>query len=467
MKHLPRLHTLALAALALLQQPAHAIINGIVPSMATDAPAIVNPFTGQATDAWKLVGRLTCSAFQISREWVIEAGHCSVGGGTATFTGHLGTSPVQYSDCYKQGADDFQLCRLKNPENMTPLASYPPMVALPSAWRDDSVNGVKYGSVMGYGHASLGDGLAFVGLDGFPQNFEAAAPKLTPVPFTSGGDSGGAAYWFPVGSAKAHMVGILVSASTVSGSPFYFREDNLAWIKSTIAARGDVPPDMPAISSVFTPSTSNPAPRLSAQPTLTRSGNTNTVTLQWSTPSASPAVSTFKVTLGRGGALESSFNAAPGASSNQVTLNLSAPDKYTFCARAYNAIGASEPGFAFLYLLSGQLYSPNCLDIDNRDNLSTITGLATTGNTAVSSQISVGFSWSANIAPADLKLAGYRVTQVVSYPTGPSRTSTITTAAQRVSVLATKGSKVCVSVSALSSAYKTGPVSSQVCTMAN
>jgi hypothetical protein len=190
MKFNQRHHALALALALSLQAPAHAVINGIVPSMDSNAAPIVNPFTGQPTEVWKLVGHLGCSAFQISREWVIQAGHCALGAdGTGTFRGHLGTSTVLGTDCTtfgSVGGDDFQLCRLKNPENLAQLSNYPAMVALPATWRSDTLNATKYGSLMGYGHASLGDGLAFVDLDGFPFNFEPASPTLIPVPYKIG-----------------------------------------------------------------------------------------------------------------------------------------------------------------------------------------------------------------------------------------------------------------------------------------
>lgn len=470
MKTFHPVHVLALAAALSLQLPVHAVINGTVPSMAAGAPPIVNPFTTQVTETWKLVGSLGCSAFQISREWVVQAGHCGLGAaGTSSFRGHLGSSTVLGTDCYRQGADDFQLCRLKNPENLTALSSYPALVALPATWRQDTLNAIKYGSVMGYGHAAAGDGLAFVSLDNYPFNFDPAAPSLTPYPFTSDGDSGGAAYWFPPASATGYMVGVLVSGGGVARSPFYFREDNLAWIKSTIQARGDTPPSMPGISTVFTPPSGNPAPRLSASPTFTRVGNTHSVVLQWATPSATPAVSSFKISVGRNGALDNSFYVTP-TSANQVTLNLSA-DKYTVCARPYNAIGASLPADSFSFAnrdwANATVASVNCLKLDNRDNLATISGLAATGNKLVSSQISVGFGWSSAPSPADLAIAGYRVTQTVTYVSGPSRTTVATVSSPRTSVVAPRGSKVCITAAAQAVNLKLGPTSAPVCTIAN
>lgn len=470
MKTSHRLSLIASAAALSASFSAHAVVNGIAPSMAAGAPAIVNPFTGQATDAWKTVGFLGCSAFQISREWVIQAGHCGLRADlTSTFTGHLGTSTVLGSDCFRNGQDDFQLCRLKNPENMTPLANYPAMVALPTTWRNDRKNAIKYGSMMGYGHAAAGDGLAFTGLDGFPAALDAAAPNLTPYPFTSGGDSGGAAYWFPPASVNGYMVGVLVVAGGVPNSPFYFREDNLSWIKDIIQARGDVPPSMPGIANVFSPSANNPAPALAAAPAIIRVGNTNSVTLTWSTPSATPAVSNFKVSVGRSGAIENTFNVAPTAS-NQTTLNLSAVKGYTLCVRPHNALGAASPLDQFQTDAKGLFTSyatNNCVTLDNRDNLASITGLASTGNKPVSSQISVGFGWGSVAQPSDLAITGYRLTQTISYGTGPSRTTTATVSTPSTAVIVPKGSKVCLAVAAIASNSKVGPTSAQVCTLAN
>lgn len=472
MTNLNRLTLIAAAAALMSHFPAHAVVNGIVPSMTAGAPAIVNPFTGKVTDAWKVVGSLGCSAFQISREWVVQAGHCALGpNSTGTFTGHLGSSTVLGSDCFRNGlGDDFQLCRLRNPENLTPHSSYPAMVALPYPWFSDTMNLVKYGSLMGYGHANAGDGLAFVSLDNMPYGIDAAAPNLTPYPVASSGDSGGAAFWFPPASADAFMVGVLVFGGGVSHSPFYFREDNLTWIKNIIQSRGDVPPRMPGINNVFVPPTDNPAPTLVSPPTVTRVGNTNSVTLTWSTPSASPAISTFKVSVGRGGVIENTFNVQPSAN-NQTTLNLAAANGYALCARPYNAMGATSPLTNSYSIDSNGRFTrytaPNCVTLDNRDNLSSITGLATTGNKPVSSQVSVGFAWGVAASPTDMVTTSYRLTQSVSFGTGPSRTTSATTGAPQYAVVVPKGSKVCIAVASVANNGKQGPTSPLTCALAN
>lgn len=448
--------------MTLLSTSAQAVVNGIVPSTAPGAPAIVNPFTGQSTDAWKLVGYLGCSGFQISREWVMHAGHCAINANTTgTFRSHLGSSPVLGTDCYRQGAYDFQICRLQNPAALAAPSSYPALVALPVAWRD-SAKATKYGSLMGYGHATAGDGLAFVGMDGFPFGFNPAAPGLTPLPYTSSGDSGGAVYWFPPASDTPYLTGVLVVAGTVATSPLYLNADNLAFIKSTIESRGDVAPAMPALNLVYTPPAGDPPPELAAVPVVARSGFTNNITLRWGTPAASPTVSRFQVSLGREGAIERSLSVTAGTSNNQLGLTLN-PAKYTLCVRPENVIGASRPARPSIFGWT----APNCTAYDNRDNQATITGLTHTGNKAVSTQMGVGFAWASTPAPVDLALSGYRVTQSVSYPSGPSRTSTTTVSTPAVSITTVRGSRVCVSVAALAVNGKLGTTSSAVCAVAN
>lgn len=457
---------IVLAAALSTSLPAHALKFGIQPSTAPGAPAIVNPFTGQATDVWKLVGYLGCSGFQISREWALHAGHCAVNqNATATFTNHLGSSPVLGTDCYRQGTRDYQLCRLQNPGNLTPASSYPAMLALPQAWYADKANAAKYGSLMGYGRSGAGDGLAFGGVDGLPFGFDPVNTAAIPLPYTVGGDSGGAAYWFAPGTGTPYMVGVLVVAGTVVTSPLFLDESDLAWIKSTIEARGDVAPAIAVASQIYTPPTANPAPELPSPPTIARVGSSNSTTLSWTAPTATPALTHYQVTVGHGGLLERNLSVSAGAAT-QLTLNNLSADIHMLCVRPVNAAGAAR---AARIAGGGNAYTtPDCTSFDNRDTQSIVTGLATSGNTPISGQVRVNFQWNATTPlPADLALSGHRVNQSVTYVTGPVRNSSLDVGGTAHSVSVPAGSKVCISVAPVTTTGKLGAFSAQVCATAN
>lgn len=64
--------TLAALTGALGTGMAMAVSNGIT----NPAPGqVINPYTGQEIQAWKLVGALGASAVQIHRNWLVMAGH--------------------------------------------------------------------------------------------------------------------------------------------------------------------------------------------------------------------------------------------------------------------------------------------------------------------------------------------------------------------------------------------------------
>jgi hypothetical protein len=463
---------LAAAILAVACAPAHAVKYGQAPSTAPGAPAIVNPFTGQQTDVWKLVGYLGCSGFQITREWVVQAGHCGIAPtATATFSNHLGSSPVLGSDCQGQAGYDFQLCRLKNPENLAPFPRYPALaVMVPNFNHQGSA---KYGSLMGYGRSGYGDGLAFTGFDGLPYGYNPALVPTTPaIPFPVEGDSGGAAYWFSPTATEPVMVGVLVGGTTLDRSPLYFNQANLDWIKQIIVGRGDPAPVTLTTAQNFTDPGGEAPPPLSAPPVLKGSGAS--LTLSWTTPTATPAVSSFEVTLGKGGALDRQVSVAAGTG-NTLSLNNLATTQYIACVRPKNSVGLASAAFPSMVYPKDQPSSawyiitqtPNCTTVDNRLTQATVSGLTATGPTLVAGLYKVAFNWSAATpVPADLPIRRYRVTQTTRYPTGPVRVASTEVSATTAVASVIKGSQVCLDVAALTDTGQVGPRSAPVCKVA-
>lgn len=465
----PRSLTLVAAAAALLTSlPVHAVKYGEVPSTAPGAPAVVNPFSGQTTDVWKLVGYLGCSGFQITREWAIHAGHCGIPSDQSrTFSNHLGSSLVLGSKCVRQGTYDFQLCRLENPAGLTALPQYPALSVVPSFTLDTAS---RFGSLMAYGRSNIGDGLAFIGFNGLPYNYTPAAPTSPQVPFPVSGDSGGAAFWFSPTSPAPVIVGVLVGGTTLNNSPLYFNQSNLDFIRDTIVAAGDPAPVLRTTAQNFTDPGGIQAPELAQPPLLSISASSGSV--QWTTPAATPAVSSFEVTLGRDGVLERRLTVQANQGNTSSFTGL-APGKYTACVLPRNAVGPANAAQIRLNVTTNPWYivltkTPNCASVDARVPQSTVSGV-TAAKSTVSSELSkASFSWpAATPLPADMVISRYRLAQTITYPTGPKRTGTADVAATTGSFTVPKGSKVCVTVAALSQGGQAGPQSAQTCIVAD
>jgi hypothetical protein len=463
---------LAAALVALVSMPAHAVKYGQAPSTAPGATPIVNPFTGQQTDVWKLVGYLGCSGFQITREWVVQAGHCGIDQtATANFSNHLGSSPVLGSDCQGQAGYDFQLCRLKNPENLTPYPRYPALGVMVPGFNHQGTG--KYGSLMGYGRSGYGDGLAFTGFDGLPYGYNPAlAPNTPQIPFGVGGDSGGAAYWFSPTNSDPVMVGVLVGGTTLDGSPLYFNQSNVDWIKQTIVSRGDPAPATLTTAQNFTDTAGSPPPGLPTPPVI-KAGSAGPL-LSWTTPVATPSVSAFEVTVGKAGVLDRQITLAAGTG-NSLNLNNLGTGKYTACVKPINSVGQASAASASMVYPNikdsatwyVEVKTPNCMAIDNRPTQSTVGGLTGASQALGASLRKVVFSWAAATPlPADLPIARYRVSQTITYPTGPVRKSTLEVGSLSTALTTIPGSTVCMDVAAVTAMGQLGPRSSQACIVA-
>jgi len=467
----------ALGAVALLAtMPAHAIKHGIQPSTAPGAPAIVNPFTGQATDVWKLVGynNTGCSGFQITREWVANSRHCgSNPASTNPFRNHLGQSTL--ATCESHPDADFQICRLSNPAALQAMPSYPPLGVAPGYGVATSITAAKHGSIMAYGRSGLGDGLAFTGFDGLPLGFNPVlAPNTPPIPFGVGGDSGGAAYWFPPGASTPVLMGVVVSGTTVNATALRFTLDHVNWISQRITAYGDPAPVIRAAEQLYTPPAGNEPPPLSTPPAFKTTGP-GTGSLTWLTPSANPVVSSFDIQLGRNGAIERSLSQGTG-SSNVLAINNLANDRYIACVRARNAIGAATAAATQMnYPMADSATwfstytTPNCTTLDNRLTQASVTGMTSSVTPVPGTRsLRVAITWpAATPVPADLPIAQYRLSTETTYPTGPKRAATTDTTARSVAVTVPAGSKVCASVTPITAMGQRGATTSAYCVTAN
>jgi hypothetical protein len=469
MTHRHALATVATAAALCLALPAQAVKYGTLPSTEPGAAPVVNPFTGKQTDVWKLVGRTNtgCTSFQITREWVVAASHCPNDPASAKpFTNHLGASTL--ADCaFPPNGSDYQICRLKNPAALTAMPMYPALAVAP---RWAVTENLKYGSLMGYGHSNEGDGLAFVGFNGLPFGYEPAkAPNTPNIPHTVGGDSGGAAYWFPANGTDPVMVGVLVSGGTLQTSPLFFAQADLNWIRDTIVQHGDAAPALRTTDQVFSSPVGGVPPELTAKPAVSAATGGG-VLVKWNTPGASPGVSSFDVTLGKGGAIDRTQSVSVWAAKSLTFTNLAA-EQYTICVRPRNSMGASSAADARLFTPDGptsgwfvEVETPNCSVIDNRATQTTVSGIMATVGAPFLGSYKVSFNWPAPaLIPQDVALGGYRVNYSITSSTGAIKTSSATVTTLGSSISATKGAKVCAAVAATTRLGQVGPLSAANC----
>jgi len=343
-----------------------------------------------------------------------------------------------------------------------------PALAVAPRWA--VTENLKYGSLMGYGHSNEGDGLAFVGFNGLPFGYEPAkAPNTPNIPHTVGGDSGGAAYWFPANGTDPVMVGVLVSGGTLQTSPLFFAQADLNWIRDTIVQHGDAAPALRTTDQVFSSPVGGVPPELTAKPAVSAATGGG-VLVKWNTPGASPGVSSFDVTLGKGGAIDRTQSVSVWAAKSLTFTNLAA-EQYTICVRPRNSMGASSAADARLFTPDGptsgwfvEVETPNCSVIDNRATQTTVSGIMATVGAPFLGSYKVSFNWPAPaLIPQDVALGGYRVNYSITSSTGAIKTSSATVTTLGSSISATKGAKVCAAVAATTRLGQVGPLSAANC----
>jgi hypothetical protein len=196
--------------------------------------------------------------------------------------------------------------------------------------------------------------------------------------------------------------------------------------------------------------------------------------LSWTTPAATPSVSAFEVTVGKAGVLDRQVTVA-ASSGNSLSLNNLATAQYTACVKPLNSVGqASAASVSMMYPNpkdSATWYTviktPNCLTVDNRLTQATVGGLAGTTQVLSAGLRKVAFSWAATTpVPSDLPITRYRVSQTITYPTGPVRKSTLDVGSLSTSLTTIPGSTVCMDVAAATAMGQLGPRSSQACIVA-
>jgi hypothetical protein len=241
----------------------------IGPNVLNVGQPLVNPYTGEVTEVWKLVGYMqygsgaACSAVQISREWVVASAHCSLETGVIFKNGYSLTALGSEVLCEDNGAQrnmDLSACRLKNPENFGAPARYPSILAGTTfdtavVVIPDDLKRTAHGSNLAVGFqggltptAAFGVGLTTLNArrsiyDTYTQDVTLAASYGF-----GGGDSGGGRFWFPGGGRAPVLAG------------FTSAEGSLDWLLAKISAFGNAAPSVVSVADLVSDADLNKVP---------------------------------------------------------------------------------------------------------------------------------------------------------------------------------------------------------------
>jgi hypothetical protein len=453
----PRASAVAAATLCLWSTWAGAVLNGVIPSNGQ----IRNPYdAAQELTVWKLVGRAgVASGVQINRQWILTARHNSE---ATFFQAKQWPSSVTFSACYPSfdaptysstGRTDFMLCRLSTPVDT--FATFPPLVAAPTSiqsptndknefWDTATRSALrpslgKYGTLMGYGFAVAGEGLVITDFGAVPWGYEPVKGSNAPsIPKNSGGDSGGAAYWISPSSHEPALVGLLTGAAIMPNGVTYFTADAVQWIKDKITQiDGGATSVTTLTASQHHPlPTNHPAPELVTPPSVQSSdGSSANVKASWGIATATPAITSYTLSLGSQGALINQWQHNVSQTLPALITGLAA-GPHLLCVRAINAIGPALPAFA---TPTATAETPNCTAFDTTPP-GALTGLNASATVMSSTLSKVTFNWTLNTPLA----AKTSLQQVLTYASGPASTKTTEVTGTTYSVIVTRGAKVCV-----------------------
>lgn len=202
-----------LASLALLisAAPAHALSPTAYPT----ATGPVMPGTSRVVDAWKNVGTWTTSAVQIAPRWVLSSGHSPMPVG-ATYRNARGQATIAqtYQPAVPWGEPsgaDLVVYYLSSPINAG--GTFPKILGQRvSADLQDSLPGWLLNAGYGTNGTTPPDSTTPTVLWSTPYGLTADGGSNQIA--ATGGDSGGAQYWFPSATSQPVLTSILVSGGT-------------------------------------------------------------------------------------------------------------------------------------------------------------------------------------------------------------------------------------------------------------
>jgi len=470
---------LAAAVLVTLAASAQAANIGINPR--TGQP-VVNPFTGQTTDAWKWVGKASgCTAILITPQWVMSTAHCPAGAASG-YTNDQLTPGVEHALMFNEKvtladgsvvsacttvmlpptppatqpeATDQFICRLKAPGGITGHGPMLPLVAAPvSNWLPgyyqlaDGTAG--WGSLMLYGRAGP-DLLSFVGFNGLPHQWSAITdPTGATIPELVGGDSGGAIFSYSPVNGQVALTGLTTH-------PLQFlMPEAIAFIQRHIQLLGDTPPRVVDTAAHFGDTSRRSAKDLATPPAATVQAN-GQLQVRW-TPPADASVTGYALSYGTGGAIQG--RQSLGTTSTQALVPTNGASSFTACVQPTNAIGPANAGWVRSRYPGSKFFSvPNCSTFDLRAPEAPQLTLDSVYDASIK-RYRMTARWTHTGPTAS---PSTQVNTRTAYPTGPARTTSAALTTTSLSSWVAPGAEFCVTATGISQVGVRGAPSPTLC----
>ncbi len=449
------------AVCTLIATSAHAIYPGAT----LVNGSFTNPYTNQSTDAWKLVGSMTfpngdnCSGVQISPEWVVASGHCSMED-TVIFKNYLSTDARGSTFTCRESGDSenglhrnpvispigamaISMCRLTNPERFAAPAAYPALTIAPYK----SVGERPFGKELIVGYGSDDSSRNRLGRAAFGNRLSDGndiCSVLHPFYFAGqsscisgweGGDSGGGRFWFSPYATAPTLIGVIDGVS--------FTQPVLNWIQTRTNLYSSLAhPTVAAGSTAFGRPLTDAPGSLPQPPAIKVSGTS--VTVSWQVPALATgeAIDDYRVYEG------------PGVLNTSETLerDVSVPFSAT-PSTVLTGVALGQRKVCVQPRRFGMEASPNrdvnCTYYNNIQPVAT--NIVVTSTAASTTLRNIRLNWGVQGSGSGV---GYKISYTIRYPSGPAKSGSadLTTTSWNLG-LATKGGQLCGKVTAYTSIF--------------
>jgi hypothetical protein len=352
-------HALALAAMCIAQQ---ACALGGAASVSGGQPVLV-PGTQTNTAAPVFVGQVQgASGVQVAPSWFVTAQHVVASGVTTPFVLKHGRSSVVSCTTTPPVNDqtlDLALCRLSQPiappvGSTIPAVSWAPFL---DASQLDSDAFEQAAPLLG-GNLAVGFGggqttgtqtAAWAEWSGLPLSFSPTNLDVSQLALKVGGDSGGALFWINARKEPLVLIGVMRQEGVLTSGNELFYPQTVAWMRDQIlSATGETLGVVPSTTYQTIPSALPPASLI--QGSVTAKNTANSVTLNWAGPEPKlGAIATdFDVVIASGGKklTTGTIVATGGGRFTATATGLPTGAGFTACVRPKNAVGPAPWGYA-------------------------------------------------------------------------------------------------------------------------
>lgn len=468
---------------------------------------VVNPRSGLATEVWKLAGKVSgaASAVQIAPGWILSAKHATPPVGSQ-FKNTFGVSTV--SACSPLAASDLVLCRMASNIPVPAGFRFPELVEDPSSLVGGQINmlpslAAKLGGFLTVGHGDPAYGstrYAWSDLLSFSID-EGNRPSVLgiagPSPYADEGDSGSPVFWFPDGSTRVGLIGVMGSGSPVgpfrlSGHGYGFSNSVNPQISAQPVPSVETPVRLLSqalLNSIATqvnadgqsalltsPASSfvgavQPSPMWLGRGVLKVSASTPTaVQLNWSGASVGASVQSFTAFVQQPDGQAVSLRSVRGDSRSVALSGMSIGIPYVACVLPIGAQGIAPMGSASYSVNVGNSdahwdFSASCLPLKFAAAPTAVLGFTVKladRKYPVGTYKTETLSWGRPVSPALPDEIRYRLIVTINGVVD-SQVELIEKTFWQGPIRLTPGEKICATITPISSPQTMGPRSPEQC----